>query len=41
MYYHTQWIKDDNNGILWTKMDSDEKKWIARDTDEYVITHNE
>ena len=23
VYYHTQWIRDDSNGILWTEMDSD------------------
>ena len=41
VYYHTQWIKDDSNGIIMTEMDSDENKWIARDTNGYFITQNE
>ena len=41
MYYYTQCIKDDSNGILSTEMDSNEKKLITRDTDGYVITYNE
>ena len=31
-YYHTQWIRDDSNGALLTKMYSDGQKWVAMDT---------
>ena len=38
--YDTKWIREEKNVMLWKEMYSDEKIWIAMDTDGYVVTNN-